>query len=211
MEADNNDEYESFSLDSIEGAYVHAPSWLLNSSFRTTFKLSNSKQFIELSCNNPISDTQKVEELNINGLNPILGNYFQLENFNISSGNYKPRFAPPITNDLIINKLSIKLNQNIQLENTSESPSAYKATIGNCEFFSLDQKTSYKQGDILKAKSFEIVYTDDNLIIQNPTIILRFNDNSGMMCRGSSEKRMFDYQDFWDATGKTDIDWIISI
>lgn len=211
IQTDNSDEYETFSIESIEGAYVYAPSWLLNPSFRTTLKLSSSKQFIELSCVNPVSDSQRVEELNISNLNSILGNYLQLESFNINSGNFKPRFSPPITNDLIVNKLKIKLNKNVELLNSDESPNQYEAIVGKCKFFSMSEKVSYKQGDVLKSTSYELVYANDNMISQKPTIILRFDDNAGLMCEGSSEKRMFDYQDFWDATGKTDIDWIISI
>ena len=112
IQTENNEEFETFSLDAIEGAYVYAASWLQISSFRTTLKLSNSKQFIELSCVNPISDTQRVEELNISNLNPIWGNYLQLEEFNINPGNFKPRFSPPITNDFVVNKLEIKINKN---------------------------------------------------------------------------------------------------
>lgn len=211
IQTDASNEFESFTLDAVEGAFVYAPSWLLTSSFRTTLKLSNSKQFIELSCINPISNSQKVEELNFSGLNSIWGNYLQLESFNINSGDFKPRFSPQITNDFIANKLKIKINKNIELINSDESPNHFEAEIGKCKLFSIGEKTSIKQGEELKPNSYEVVYTNDGLVNQKPTIILRFNDNFGMMCEGNSNKRMFDYQDFWDATGKTDVDWVISL
>lgn len=59
--------------------------------------------------------------------------------------------------------------------------------------------------------SYELTYHKESLFSQNPSIILRFNDSDGIMCESKAEKRMFDYQDFWDATGKDDISWVISI
>ncbi len=206
----SHEEAEVFLIDSVEGAFVYDPSFFTTSTFRTKLKLSNPYQFLELTCVNPLGEKQRIEEISINDLAVILGNYLSLDSLNIKPGTFEPRFSPPITIDLIKRELSLKLNKAVSL-NIDESHTYYFAVIGKCRFFSWNNEISLHQNQVLRAISFEMTYTFNELINLNPSIILRFNESSGIQCKGSSEKRMFDYQDFWDATGKKDIDWILNI
>lgn len=179
------------------------------SQFRTSLNFSSTNQSIELVCARPIADDQRIEELNMSDLLLVLGSFIQLENIHIIPGDFRPRFAPQISPDLVTQRLKIRFNQKLELRKNPDVPNASDARVGKCRFFSQSENKVYNTHEILRPSSFEIVYSAFQSLKTNPSIILRFDQVSGVICEGQSNKRMFDYQDFWDATGKTIIEWIL--
>ena len=202
-------EFESYILNSIEGAFVYQPEMAAPSQFRTTLSFSNKNHGLEISCAHPLANDQRIEELNMSELSLILGSFIQLENIHIIPGDFRPRFAPQISTDLVTQRLKIRFNQKLALMKNPNLPNASEARVGKCRFFSQSKSKTFNTGEVLRPSSFEIVYSAFHSLKTNPSIILRFDQLSGVICEGQSNKRMFDYQDFWDATGKTAIEWVL--
>lgn len=208
-------EFVTFKIISIHGVALGESSNKIY--FRTKISLQTEKlSSIQLECVRPLNSSSAIEELSLSDFSEILGDHIKLRSVRLIPGSFEPRNTLAMSKDLILNHLKIELSNDLTLNPNVDDVKELGAKIGKCNFFQFGagdgKSVSYPKNSIFIPKTIEILYRRDAIINARPHVIMRFDEslNFGVSCDGSSLDRMFDYQDFWDATGKNGlINWII--